>query len=197
MPPALNPDSDWCGLRRHRLLSSVDTLCAFMYDVLYTLHAIPSLLSAMNNQNQQPQPNPSDQSLQARLALLAAQQQNPSDRPPVSQDHIAAMAAAVGSMQGQNRDAIMKQASNFSHRPRPQLTSRSYKRSRAHMPIAQSLRRNRRSTSSLRPDLAPHRLQTNRVYLHPHRLPRLHPPTLSIKTAFSILVCLGLAQATV
>lgn len=85
-----------------------------MYDVLYTLHAIPSLLSAMNNQSQQPQLNPSDQSLQARLALLAAQQQNPSDRPPVSQDHIAAMAAAVGSMQGQNRDAIMKQASYFS-----------------------------------------------------------------------------------
>lgn len=151
----------------------------------------------MNNPNQQPQLNPSDQSLQARLALLAAQQQNPSDRPPVSQDHIAAMAAAVGSMQGQNRDAIMKQASYLSHRPRPQLTSRSYKRSRAHMPIAQSLRLNRRSTSSLRPDLAPHRLQTSRVYLHPHRLPRLHPPTLSIKTALSILVCLGLPQATV
>lgn len=164
-----------------------------MYDVRYIL----SLLSAMNNQNQQPQLNPSDQSLQARLALLAAQQQNPSDRPSVSQDHIAAMAAAVGSMQGQNRDAIMKQASYTSHRPRPQLTSRSCKRYRVRMPVAQSLRLNRRSTSSLRPDLAPHRLQTNRVYLHPRRLPRPHPPTLSIKMAFSFLVCLGLAQATV
>ncbi|KIR33797.1 hypothetical protein I307_02083, partial [Cryptococcus deuterogattii 99/473] len=53
----------------------------------------------MNNQNQLPQLNPSDQSLQARLALLAAQQQNPSDRPPVSQDHIAAMAAALQALQ--------------------------------------------------------------------------------------------------
>ncbi|OWZ60233.1 hypothetical protein C356_00248 [Cryptococcus neoformans c45] len=63
----------------------------------------------MNSQNQQPPLNLSDPQLQARLALLAAQQQNLQDRQPVSQDHIAAMAAAVGSMQGQNREAIMKQ----------------------------------------------------------------------------------------
>lgn len=151
----------------------------------------------MNSQNQQPPLNLSDPQLQARLALLAAQQQNLQDRQPVSQDHIAAMAAAVGSMQGQNREAIMKQASYFSYRLRPQLTSHSCKHSRTHKHTAQSSWLSRQSASSPSPDPAPHRLQTNRAYLHHRRLPRPPPPTPSIKIAFNIRACPGLVQAII
>lgn len=190
MPPGQIPTPP-PGLRRRRVFG-----CCYTCPLPCTRTRIVRQRT-MNNQNQQPPVNLSDPHLQARLALLAAQQQGLADRQPVSQDHIAAMAAAMGSMQGQNRDAIMKQASYFSHRPRPPLTSHSYKRSRTHKPTAQSSRLNRQPTSSRSPDLAPHRLQTSRVYLHHRRLPHPPPPTPSIKIAFNIRACPDLAQAII
>lgn len=107
----------------------------------------------MNSQNQQPPLNLSDPQLQARLALLAAQQQNLQDRQPVSQDHIAAMAAAVGSMQGQNREAIISRQATS-----PTVHGRSSRPTAASTPELTSTPRKARRSADSQP-AAPARTQ--------------------------------------
>ncbi|WVQ72537.1 hypothetical protein IAR50_002094 [Cryptococcus sp. DSM 104548] len=90
-------------------------------------------MASHNNSNSQnqlshsnaPPFNLQDPQLQARFAFMAQQQAASNGGAPASQDQLASMAAAMGNIQGQNREAIMKQlqALQTSHARTKQLAA--------------------------------------------------------------------------